>query len=75
MVLIGVWLLYNAVLVSAVQQCELAISIHLAPSSWALRPPAFSIPPLQVITEHWAELPVLHSSFPPVSVSHVVVLS
>ena len=23
-----------------------------------------SIPPLQIITEHWAELPVLYSSFP-----------
>ena len=27
-------------------------------------PPSPQIPPLQVTTEHWAELPVLHSNFP-----------
>ena len=33
--LIGGWLLYNVVLVSAVQQCESALSIHISPSSSA----------------------------------------
>ena len=30
-----------------------------------------SIPPLQVFTEHWAELPVLYSSFPQLSGLHM----
>ena len=35
------------------------------PPSWASLPPPPSPPPLKVITEHQAELPVLFSSFPP----------
>ena len=59
--LIGVPLLYNIVLVSAVQWCESARHTHvsLPPST-----PPHPIPPLQVVTERWAELPVLYSSFP-----------
>ena len=34
MFLIGVWLLYNVVLLSAVQQSESAISIDVSPLSW-----------------------------------------
>ena len=51
---------YNCcvVLVSAVQWSESAICIHISLPSWTS--PA---PPL-VITEHRAEFPVLHSSFP-----------
>ena len=37
--LVGVWLLYNAVLVSAVQQRASAIRIHVSPPSWACLPP------------------------------------
>ena len=40
-----------------VQHHESAVRIHRSPLSWASLPP-------QVITEHPAELPVLHSSFP-----------
>ena len=50
--LVGVWLLYNAVLVSAVQQRASAIRIHVSPPSWACLPPPN--PP-----------PVLHDFFPP----------
>ena len=46
---------YNVVLVSALQQQESAVSIHMCPPSGA---------PLEVIAEHWVELPVLYSSFP-----------
>ena len=44
-------------------QSESAISIHINPP---LESPSYStpIPRLQIITEHWAELPVLYSSFP-----------
>ena len=49
-------------LVSAVQQSESAICTYIASLLRFLPPP--SISPLQVITEHWAELPVLCSSFP-----------
>ena len=55
-----VQLLYNVGLVSAVQQCESATCIRL---SYLLSLPA-PVPPLLVITEHRAELPVLDSSFP-----------
>ena len=40
------------------------ISIHIAPPSWTSLQLPNPIPPLEVITEHWAELPVLYSSFP-----------
>ena len=56
-------MLYNVVLVSAVEQSESAICIYISPLSWASLPHPL-IPPLQVITEHRAELPVLYSSFP-----------
>ena len=35
---IGLKLLFNAILVSAVQQCELAICIHLSPPAWSSFP-------------------------------------
>lgn len=60
---IGVELLHN-VSVSAVQQSESAIGIHISPP---LRPPSYSphqAPALWVIAERQAERPVLHSSFP-----------
>ena len=49
-------------LVSAIQQCEPAISVHISPSSSTSFP--LPIPPLWVITEHWGELPVLYNNFP-----------
>ena len=42
--LIGGQLLYNVVLVSAIQQCESAINIQLFPSSWASLSPPHPIP-------------------------------
>ena len=61
--LIGIYLLYNVVLVSAVQRSESAICIHISPPSWTSLPPPH-IPPIQVITEHRAEIPVLYRRFP-----------
>ena len=49
-------------LVSSVHQCASAICMHICPPSWAFSHP--TIPSFWVITEHWAELPVLYSSFP-----------
>ena len=43
-------------LASAIQQCESATSTHMVPSLLNLTP--HPIPPLQVVTEHQAELPV-----------------
>ena len=60
---IGIQLLYKVVLVPAVRWVnQLYVYIHTFP----LGPPTYPLtpPPLQVITEHWAELPVLYSSFP-----------
>ena len=52
-------------LVSAVQQCESAVCIDIyIPSLLNLLPKPLPIPPLYVITEHQAELPVLHGGFP-----------
>ena len=55
-------MLYNVVLVSAKQQCESAISIHMSLPLTSLPPP------LQVVTEQggggWFELLVSHSNFP-----------
>ena len=48
-------------LVSAVQWNESAICIDTSPPSWNAPTPRPR--PFKVITEHWAELPVLHSSF------------
>ena len=48
--------------VSAVQQCESVIGIHVSPPFRASLPP-YPIPTLQVITEHQAEFPVLYSCF------------
>ena len=59
---IEVSLLYNFVLVSGVQQRELAMSIHISPLSCASPHPP-DIPPLYAITEHQAQSPVLCSSF------------
>ena len=55
-------MLYN-VLVSAAQQRESAVSIHMPPPSGAFLPITTPIPTLQVITEHRVELPVLYSNF------------
>ena len=54
-------MLYNAVLVSASQQCESAISIHISPPSRASLPALAPILPISVLTECQAELPVLYS--------------
>ena len=48
-------MLYNAVLVSAVQQSESAICIHISPLFW--------FPSHSVTTENWVEFPVLYSRF------------
>ena len=59
---------YNCftMLVSAVQWSESAICIHISPPSWTSPPHTHPglIPPIQVIKEHRAELPVLYSRFP-----------
>ena len=60
--LIGRKLFCNVLLVSAAKQHKPAKIIHLSPPSWASSPPP--IPPLWVITEHQAGLPVLQSTFP-----------
>ena len=63
--LIGGKLLYNVVLVSAIQQDESAIIIHISPPSWASLPlPTASHLP-QVITECQAGLPILYNNFSP----------
>ena len=54
-------MLYSVVWVSAVQQCEAVISIHISTLSWASLPPP--IPPFQVITEHRGQLLALWCSF------------
>ena len=56
-------MLYNVVLFSAVQQSESAVCKHIY-SLVELPPTSHPIPPLQVITEHRTELPVLYSRFP-----------
>ena len=63
---IGVWLLYSVVFLLYNWISSLYTYI---PSLSSL--PA--IPPLSVITEHGAELPVRHSSFPLASVLHMVI--
>ena len=58
-------MLYNIVLVSAIQQQESAMVyicfFPLEPPSHLLSHP---IPPLWIVTEHWVELPVSYSKFP-----------
>ena len=55
-------MLYNIVLVSAIQQCESAISIHVSlPLEHPLHP--HHILPLSVVTEHQVELTALYSHF------------
>ena len=56
-------------LVSTVQQHESAVSIQSSGPFWASFPLFHPTPP--VITEHWAELPVLQSSFP-LAILHMV---
>ena len=51
-------------LISAVQQSESAVCIHISTLSWVSLPLHPLIPLLWVITEHQAELPVQYSSFP-----------
>ena len=78
--LIERWLLYYVVLVSVVQQHASALSTYththththtyISPASWASS--STPISPLSGITEHQAELPVLHSSFP-LAILHMVV--
>ena len=48
----------QCVLVSGVQRRESALCIHRSPHSWTF------LPPLSVITERQAELPVRYTSFP-----------
>ena len=59
-IIIGVDCPHKVVLVSAVPQPESAASVHTSLLFWAPLP----APPLEVITERQAELPVLHSGFP-----------
>ena len=54
-------MLYNIVLVSAIQQGESAVSIYTSPPSSS---PPLPTPPLEVVTEYRLELSVLYSSFP-----------
>ena len=54
-------MLHNVVLVSAVQQCESAIIVHV-PSLLSL--PHLSPPHPSGSSQHWAELPVLYSRLP-----------
>ena len=44
--LLGIWLLFSAVLVSAIQQCESAIRVRRSLSSWASQPPPLFSSPL-----------------------------
>ena len=53
---IGVQLLYNVVLVSAVHQSESAICLHIFPLF-------LNFLPIQATTEQWVEFPVLFSMF------------
>lgn len=50
-------------LASAARKHASAICLHICPASGASLPPD-PIPPLEFITEHPAELPLLNSSFP-----------
>ena len=50
-------------LVSAIKQSGSARCIHISPPSGVSPPIPPPIPPFLVITEHWAELPVLYRSF------------
>ena len=47
-------LLYNVLLISAVQQCESAICIHISPPSWTSLPPLHPTPPGHHRTLSWA---------------------
>ena len=58
-------MLYNVVLIPAVQQCKSAIIIHTRPPSLASLPSP--IPSFQVITDCQTRFPVLHSNFSPVT--------
>ena len=56
---------------SAIQRSEPATCIHMSPPPWT---PPSPHPTLQVITEHWAKLPELDSSFPlAISLTHTSV--
>ena len=57
-------MLYNVALVSAEQQCEITIIIHISPPSLACLP---SLPHPTLLGHHraGAELSVLESTFPP----------
>ena len=58
-------MLHNGVLVSALQQSESAICIHISPYLLPLASPShLPIPPLYVVTQHQADLPVLCGCFP-----------
>ena len=60
---IGVHLLYNVVLVSAVQQSELSICIYISPPS-SISYPTFLPRPIHLcLIEYQAELPILHKRF------------
>ena len=55
-------MLYNIVLVSAVQQCESVMALYIYPLPPT--PSQLPIPPLYIVTDHQAGLPVLYSNFP-----------
>ena len=62
LLLIGGQLLYNALLVSVVQQRESATNIHVSSLLNPLLTP-HPIPSLQVVEEHQVEFPLLQSNF------------
>ena len=70
--LIGVQLLYNVVLVSAVQRSESALCIHISPPAWTSFLPTNPLHHPAPLDHQGAELPVLCSRFPR-SVLHKVV--
>ena len=53
---------HNAVLVSVIQR-ESATCIHMSSPSKSCFPSATPSHPFRVVTEYWAEFPVLYSSF------------
>ena len=61
---IGGYLLYNIVLVSAIHQHESAIGIHMSPPSWTSLLPPTPAHPSRLSRSTGFELPVSHREFP-----------
>ena len=62
-------MLYNVALVSAIQQHDSAIVMHM---SFLLESPSHAIPPLEVVTEHQVEIPGSYASSHWLSILHKV---